>query len=132
MSKGSVPVNEDNLRESSVWRRTEASRPGSGKNAKAAPADRTKEVKGNPPRFTLFPTLPAHALEDLTSNMTLLNTVVTVGEASVGKTSITVRFVHNQFKEHTISTIGASFLTKTIYINGCWCKFNVWDTAGQG
>lgn len=60
-----------------------------------------------------------------------MSVVVTVGEASVGKTSITVRFVHNQFKDNTISTIGASFLTKTIYINGCWTKFNVWDTAGQ-
>lgn len=56
--------------------------------------------------------------------------VVTVGESSVGKSSITLRFVHNHFKENNVATIGASFLSKSIYAKG-WVKFNIWDTAGQ-
>ncbi len=56
--------------------------------------------------------------------------VVTVGETAVGKSSITLRFVHNHFKENNVATIGASFLSKSIYVKG-WVKFNIWDTAGQ-
>jgi Ras-related protein Rab-5C len=57
--------------------------------------------------------------------------VVTVGEAAVGKSSITLRFVHNHFRENNVATIGASFLSKTIYVTKGWVKFNIWDTAGQ-
>lgn len=57
--------------------------------------------------------------------------VVTVGEAAVGKSSITLRFVHNHFRENNVATIGASFLSKTIYVSKGWVKFNIWDTAGQ-
>jgi small GTP-binding protein len=60
----------------------------------------------------------------------MIHVVVTVGESSVGKSSITLRFVHNHFKENNVATIGASFLSKSIYSNG-WMKFNIWDTAGQ-
>eukprot|EP01033_Poteriospumella_lacustris_P012339 gene12340-8826_t len=56
--------------------------------------------------------------------------VVTVGETAVGKSSITLRFVHNHFKENNVATIGASFLSKSIFAKG-WVKFNIWDTAGQ-
>lgn len=61
--------------------------------------------------------------------------VVVVGESGVGKSSITLRFVSNQFRENMVSTIGASFLSKTVYINTksktMAYKFNIWDTAGQ-
>ena len=59
--------------------------------------------------------------------------VVVVGESGVGKSSITLRFVTNQFRENTVSTIGASFLSKTVYINSkskmLAYKYNIWDTA---
>lgn len=55
---------------------------------------------------------------------------VMVGETGVGKTSLAVRFVSNNFKEHSVATIGASFLSKTIFVKEL-VKFNIWDTAGQ-
>ena len=55
-----------------------------------------------------------------------------VGESGVGKSSLTIRFVSNHFKEHGQPTIGASFLSKTLPIqSGGTIKFNIWDTAGQ-
>lgn len=59
--------------------------------------------------------------------------VVMVGESSVGKTSLTIRFTQNHFKENSaIATIGASFLSKTLDVTGKGLvKFNIWDTAGQ-
>jgi len=57
--------------------------------------------------------------------------VVTVGESAVGKSSITLRFVNNNFRENNVATIGASFLSKTVEISSGWAKFNIWDTAGQ-
>ena len=59
--------------------------------------------------------------------------IVVVGESGVGKSSITLRFVMNQFRENIVSTIGASFLSKTVYINSkskiLAYKYNIWDTA---
>jgi small GTP-binding protein len=55
-----------------------------------------------------------------------------VGESGVGKSSLTIRFVSNHFKEHGQPTIGASFLSKTLALQtGGSIKFNIWDTAGQ-
>lgn len=57
---------------------------------------------------------------------------MTVGESAVGKSSITLRFVHNHFKENNVATIGASFVSRTMDLNrGQYVKFNIWDTAGQ-
>ena len=56
---------------------------------------------------------------------------MTVGESGVGKTSLTLRFVNNHFKENIVATIGASFLTKTVNAKGVNIRFNIWDTAGQ-
>jgi len=42
--------------------------------------------------------------------------VVLLGDSGVGKTSLAIRFAKNEFNSHTNSTIGASFLTKTIQI----------------
>jgi len=59
-------------------------------------------------------------------------TVVMVGESGVGKSSLTIRFVSNHFKEHGQPTIGASFLSKTLALQtGGAIRFNIWDTAGQ-
>ena len=56
--------------------------------------------------------------------------VVMVGESNVGKSSLTLRFVSNHFKENSHATIGASFLSKSIFVKEL-IKFNIWDTAGQ-
>jgi len=58
-------------------------------------------------------------------------------EGKVGKTSILLRFVHDQFNKQHLSTIQASFLNKKINFENddnrnCRVNLNIWDTAGQG
>jgi GTPase SAR1 family protein len=50
----------------------------------------------------------------------------------VGKSSIVLRFVKDQFDSYRESTIGAAFLTQTISLDeNTTVKFEIWDTAGQ-
>lgn len=75
--------------------------------------------------------------------------VVLLGESGVGKSSLALRFVTNEFRPYTEATIGASFMSKQVIIDGgsssqeeCESKsttqqqqrhigFKIWDTAGQ-
>ena len=57
--------------------------------------------------------------------------VVLLGDTAVGKSSIAVRFVRDQFERHLESTIGAAFLSQTLIVKGKKYKFEIWDTAGQ-
>ncbi|KAG0768280.1 hypothetical protein G6F57_002479 [Rhizopus arrhizus] len=58
--------------------------------------------------------------------------LVLLGDSSVGKSSLVLRYVKDQFDEYRESTIGAAFLSKTIkYDENTTIKFDIWDTAGQ-
>lgn len=57
--------------------------------------------------------------------------VVLLGDTGVGKSSLVLRFVTNSFKSYSESTIGASFMSKVMSVNGNRIKFQIWDTAGQ-
>ena len=57
--------------------------------------------------------------------------LVLLGEAAVGKSSIVLRFVSNDFSENKEPTIGAAFLTQRVNIDDHIIKFEIWDTAGQ-
>ncbi|TIB87531.1 ras-domain-containing protein [Wallemia mellicola] len=57
--------------------------------------------------------------------------LVLLGESAVGKSSIVLRFVKQQFAEDRESTIGAAFLTQQMKIAEDLIKFEIWDTAGQ-
>jgi len=57
--------------------------------------------------------------------------VVLLGDTGVGKSSLVLRFVTNNFKPFNESTIGASFMSKVILVNGKQIKYQIWDTAGQ-
>lgn len=57
--------------------------------------------------------------------------LVLLGDSSVGKSSLVLRFVKKQFFEYQESTIGAAFLTQTVAVNDFVVKFEIWDTAGQ-
>jgi len=57
--------------------------------------------------------------------------LVLLGESSVGKSSLVLRFVKGQFLDFQESTIGAAFLTQTVCLNDTTVKFEIWDTAGQ-
>lgn len=61
----------------------------------------------------------------------LIFKVVMVGDPKVGKTSLVKRYVVNEFKEVQKSTIGGTFLSKNIEIDGVSVKLQIWDTAGQ-
>lgn len=57
--------------------------------------------------------------------------IVLLGDYSVGKSSIALQYVKNQFNDNEESTIGAAFLTKTIRRGKNYIKYEIWDTAGQ-
>lgn len=57
--------------------------------------------------------------------------LVLLGEAAVGKSSLVLRFVQDDFNENTSPTIGAAFLTQKCRLENRIVKFEIWDTAGQ-
>ncbi|KKF97388.1 Vacuolar protein sorting-associated protein 21 [Ceratocystis platani] len=68
--------------------------------------------------------------------------LVLLGEAAVGKSSLVLRFVNNDFQENKEPTIGANmsifipfspaaFLTQKCNLPSRTIKFEIWDTAGQ-
>ncbi|EPQ27489.1 uncharacterized protein PFL1_05027 [Pseudozyma flocculosa PF-1] len=57
--------------------------------------------------------------------------LVLLGEAAVGKSSVVLRFVQNDFQENKEPTIGAAFLTQKCRLEDRLIKFEIWDTAGQ-
>ena len=58
--------------------------------------------------------------------------LVLLGNTSVGKTAVLMRYVQNEFVDGTVPTVGASFTTKRIpQSDGTVLKLDLWDTAGQ-
>ncbi|WWC99843.1 hypothetical protein V866_006751 [Kwoniella sp. B9012] len=67
-------------------------------------------------------------------NSTSLNLkLLLIGNSSVGKSSLLLRFTDNEFlsDEETAATIGVDFKVKSIELDGKKYKLSVWDTAGQ-
>eukprot|EP01084_Bolivina_argentea_P125971 223116_1 len=54
-----------------------------------------------------------------------------LGDSRVGKSSVIIRFVKNEFDQYKFPTIGATFLTQSVSFNDHLIKFEIWDTAGQ-
>ncbi|CBZ50779.1 rab22a, member RAS oncogene family, related [Neospora caninum Liverpool] len=57
--------------------------------------------------------------------------LVLLGDTSVGKSCLVVRFAKDEFYEYQESTIGAAFMTQSVDLGSCIVKFEIWDTAGQ-
>lgn len=57
--------------------------------------------------------------------------ILMIGDSGVGKSNLLLRFVHNEFKQDSKSTIGVDFGTKMKEIQGKKLKAQIWDTAGQ-
>jgi len=57
--------------------------------------------------------------------------IVIIGDSSVGKSNLLVRFTRNEFNEKSKATIGVDFGTKSIEINNKTVTAQCWDTAGQ-
>lgn len=54
-----------------------------------------------------------------------------IGDAGVGKTNLTNRYVDDMFNEDSTPTIGADFKQKNMEIEGKNVTIKFWDTAGQ-
>ncbi|TFK30587.1 GTP-binding protein ypt5 [Coprinopsis marcescibilis] len=57
--------------------------------------------------------------------------LVLLGEAAVGKSSVVLRFVNNEFQPNKEPTIGAAFLTQKCRLDDRVLRYEIWDTAGQ-
>eukprot|EP00523_Entomoneis_sp_CCMP467_P007422 CAMPEP_0168735814 /NCGR_PEP_ID=MMETSP0724-20121128/9535_1 /TAXON_ID=265536 /ORGANISM="Amphiprora sp., Strain CCMP467" /LENGTH=215 /DNA_ID=CAMNT_0008782985 /DNA_START=29 /DNA_END=676 /DNA_ORIENTATION=- len=57
--------------------------------------------------------------------------VLIIGDASVGKSSMLLRFTDDSFDEHIQSTIGVDFKVKHLQVEDKKVKLTIWDTAGQ-
>eukprot|EP00397_Hematodinium_sp_SG-2012_P030417 GEMP01032218.1.p1 GENE.GEMP01032218.1~~GEMP01032218.1.p1 ORF type:complete len:207 (+),score=40.67 GEMP01032218.1:53-673(+) len=58
--------------------------------------------------------------------------LVLLGDASVGKSCLVVRFAKGDFSEYQEPTIGAAFMTQSVKLSEqTTIKFEIWDTAGQ-
>ena len=57
--------------------------------------------------------------------------VLLLGNSSVGKSSLFLRFVDDIWNDTFVPTIGVDFKIKTFEIDGKKVKMQIWDTAGQ-
>ena len=57
--------------------------------------------------------------------------ILTLGDTTVGKSSIVLRFSDNKFDDYKFPTIGIDFKTKYIKVRDASVKVLIWDTAGQ-
>lgn len=57
--------------------------------------------------------------------------VVILGDSGVGKSSILMRFVTNEWKENMESTMGAAFMSKMIVHNQNYIKYQVYDHSDR-
>lgn len=54
-----------------------------------------------------------------------------IGNSSVGKSSLLLRFADDVFNDSFLPTIGVDFKIRTIESSGSVIKLQIWDTAGQ-
>jgi len=59
--------------------------------------------------------------------------LVLLGDSNVGKSSLVLRFVKNQFSIEQCTTVGAAFLQQAVPLDDSEDKiqFGIWDTAGS-
>ncbi|XP_076906762.1 ras-related protein RABD1-like isoform X2 [Bidens hawaiensis] len=54
-----------------------------------------------------------------------------IGDSSVGKSCLLLRFADDSYVDSYISTIGVDFKIRTVEQDGKTIKLQIWDTAGQ-
>ena len=57
--------------------------------------------------------------------------VIMLGDASVGKTSLTIRYISGSFLEDLKLTIGVDFYSKTTEFKDHKVKLQIWDFGGE-
>ena len=61
----------------------------------------------------------------------LLFKLILIGDSSVGKSNILLKYLKNEFDQNSRATVGVEFGTKNLMINNKKIKIQIWDTAGQ-
>jgi small GTP-binding protein len=64
-------------------------------------------------------------------NFTDTISIITIGDSSVGKTSIIRKFIDNNFSVGTLPTIGVELFKTELKINDEKYLIKIWDTCGQ-
>ena len=57
--------------------------------------------------------------------------IVLVGDSTVGKTSLLLKYTNGSYSEDNLATVGLDFITKDENINEKTIRVKIWDTAGQ-
>jgi small GTP-binding protein len=57
--------------------------------------------------------------------------LIVIGDSTVGKTQMMLRFTDDTFSATALSTIGVDFKSKDVQIEGVAYRIQIWDTAGQ-
>ena len=57
--------------------------------------------------------------------------LILIGDSSVGKSNILLKYLKGEFDHNSKATVGVEFGTKNIIINNKKIKIQIWDTAGQ-
>lgn len=64
-------------------------------------------------------------------NFNYLLKFIIIGDPSVGKSNIVLKYANNKFTDDYQATIGVEFGAKNIEINKKTIRIQIWDTAGQ-
>ena len=67
----------------------------------------------------------------MANNYNYLFKYIIIGDPSVGKSNLLMKFANNKFTDEYQATIGVEFGAKNIDINQKIYRIQIWDTAGQ-
>ena len=67
----------------------------------------------------------------MANNYNYLFKYIIIGDPSVGKSNILMKFAHNKFTDEYQATIGVDFGGRSIANNSKIYRIQIWDTAGQ-
>ena len=69
--------------------------------------------------------------DDDANNYELLYKIIIVGDTCVGKYNILSRYLKDEFRDDSKSTVGVELGSKFLKIKGVGAKLQIWDTPGQ-
>ena len=64
-------------------------------------------------------------------NFNFLLKYIIIGDSSVGKSNILLKYIHDKFNDDYVTTIGVEFSAKNLNIKDKVYRIQIWDTAGQ-
>ena len=67
----------------------------------------------------------------MANNYNYLFKYIIIGDPSVGKSNLLMKFAHNKFTDEYQTTIGVEFGAKNIQLNDQIYRIQIWDKAGQ-